>query len=324
MHIIYNQWPQIAKNAYESNTKKLIRKDIKHVVFAGMGGSGSICDLFNSIFSQSKIHVDVVKGYHLPSSTTKNSIVIPISVSGNTVETISVLKEAIPVGCKIIAFSSGGKMEKICQKNHIDFHNIDMIHSPRASFVKYVYSMLKILESIIPIKRSDVYNSISKLNELSLQINSDQISSQNPSLKLAHWITSIPLIYYPWGLHTAAIRFKNSLQENAKIHVMVEDVIEACHNNIVAWENTSDVKPILIRGIDDYKKTKERYEILKKYFLQNNISYYELYSVKGDILSKIVNLVYLLDYVSIYCAILRQTDPTIVSSIDFVKSQLNL
>jgi glucose/mannose-6-phosphate isomerase len=31
------------------------------------------------------------------------------------------------------------------------------------------------------------------------------------------------------GLQAAAIRFKNSLQENAKIHAITEDVIEACH-----------------------------------------------------------------------------------------------
>ena len=139
---------------------------------------------------------------------------------------------------------------------------------------------------------------------------------------MAEWITDIPIIYYPWGLQTAAIRFKNSLQENSKIHVIVEDVIEACHNNIVAWENPSIIQPILVQGMDDYAQTKERWEILKNYFLLNNIPYYEISSVKGTILSKIVNLVYQLDYTSIYHAILHQTDPTTVSSIDFVKEQL--
>jgi len=52
----------------------------------------------------------------------------------------------------------------------------------------------------------------------------------------------IPLIYYPYGLQAAAIRFKNSLQENSKIHVISEDVIETCHNGIVSWESKSNVK----------------------------------------------------------------------------------
>ena len=40
----------------------------------------------------------------------------------------------------------------------------------------------------------------------------------NSSLNLAEWLSNIPLIYYPGGLQSAAIRFKNSLQENSKLH----------------------------------------------------------------------------------------------------------
>ena len=84
-------------------------------------------------------------------------------------------------------------------------------------------------------------------------------------MRLAEWLDDTPVIYYPFGLYAAAVRFKNSLQENAKKHAMIEDVIEACHNGIVAWEKDSNLKPILIRGSDDYIKTKERWNIIKEY-----------------------------------------------------------
>ena len=103
-----------------------------------------------------------------------------------------------------------------------------------------------------------------------------------------------------FGLQAAAIRFKNSLQENAKFHAMAEDVLEASHNGIVSWERSSDVKPVLITGEDDYIKTKERWKILKEYFKINNIEYREILSVNGSILSKLINLIYLLDYSTIY------------------------
>jgi glucose/mannose-6-phosphate isomerase len=130
------------------------------------------------------------------------------------------------------------------------------------------------------------------------------------------------VIYYPWGLHAAAIRFKSSLQENSKMHAMIEDVIETSHNGIVAWEKKHPVKPILIEGIDDYIKTKERWNIIKKYFEENSIDHREIYSVKGSILSKIINLIYLLDYASIYKAVLSETDPSPIHSIDFIKKRL--
>ena len=130
------------------------------------------------------------------------------------------------------------------------------------------------------------------------------------------------MIYYPWGLQAAAIRFKNSLQENAILHVVAEDVIEACHNGIVSWEKRSVVQPILIEGYDDYIKTKERLEILKRYFDENEIDYREVKSTKGSIISKLISLIYFLDYVSIYKAILSGVDPSPVKSSDYIKSSL--
>ena len=154
------------------------------------------------------------------------------------------------------------------------------------------------------------------------EIYSSRLDEKNPSISLAKWIINTPIVYYPWGLQSAAIRFKNSLQENSKIHVITEDVIESCHNGIVSWQKSKDIQPILIRGKDDYIKTKERWEILKEFFEKNNIDYYEIVSNKGNVLSKIINLIYLLDYTSIYHAILNKTDPTPVDAINFVKERL--
>ena len=69
-------------------------------------------------------------------------------------------------------------------------------------------------------------------------------------------------------------------------------------------------------------KTKERWEIIKQYFSENQIDYFSINSIRGNILSKIIHLIYLFDYASIYLAILRKIDPTPVKSIDFIKSKL--
>ena len=131
-----------------------------------------------------------------------------------------------------------------------------------------------------------------------------------------------PLIYYPDGLKAAAIRFKNSLQENSKIHASIEDIIEASHNSISIWENENNFKPILLQGSDDFIKTKERWNIVKEYFAIKNIDYEEISSVEGNIISKLVCLIYLLDYTSIYRAILSEIDPSPVNAINFVKKRL--
>lgn len=321
MYKVYDNWPNIAKSYYEKDFEKVNFTGVEHIVFAGMGGSGALGDIFSAILSKTNIHVNVVKGYNLPKTVNSKTLVVVISISGNTDETLQILDLAHNQDCKLIAFTSGGKMEQICEDQNIQFRKIEEFHSPRASFPSFLYSILNILSPILPIKKNDVLESINKLGDTQKNISSNNISEDNPSLSLAEWINYIPLIYYPWGLQSAAIRFKNALQENSKIHVIIEDIVESCHNGIVAWEKKSDVQPILIKGVDDHIKTNEKNKILKEYFQINNIEFREIKTVEGDILSKIINLVYVLDYCSIFKAILTETDPTPVKSIEFIKNK---
>ncbi len=322
MYKVYDRWSDVASNSYYKKHDPVDYKDIDHIVFAGMGGSGAVGDLFAAILSKANIHVSLVKGYLLPKTVDSNTLVVTVSISGNTVETLTVLNAASKQNCKLIAFSSGGQMEKSCMRKKIEFRKIDLMHSPRASFINYVYSILGTLNSIIPINKHDVSESLLELQKTSKNINSSNLTKTNPSYDLARWISGIPMIYYPWGLQAAAVRFKSSLQENAKSHAIIEDVIEASHNGIVSWEKPSGVKPILLEGYNDYIKTKERWHIVKTFFEKNGVDYKEIKSVKGSILTKLVQLIYLLDYASVYYAILNKTDPSPVKSIDFIKKRL--
>jgi|TARA_B110000495_G_C23040940_1_gene624362 glucose/mannose-6-phosphate isomerase len=322
MYKVYDKWPEIARESFETDHEPVNFSGIDHIVFAGMGGSGAIGDLFSSILSKSDIHVSVIKGYLLPKTVDRNTLVVTTSVSGNTDETFTVLNSAKKKDCNIIAFSSGGKMEKFCGENQIRFRKIPLIHSPRASFINFTYSILNSLNSIIPIKKNEIMESLNGLDIMKKQIYSQNTSDSNPAIKLSNWISSIPIIYYPHGLQSAAIRFKSSLQENTKTHAIIEDVIESCHNGIVSWEKPSNIQPILLQGHEDYIKTKERFVIIKEFFIKNNIDFKEIHSVSGNILTKLISLIYMLDYTSIYKAVLSKTDPSPVLSIDYIKNRL--
>jgi glucose/mannose-6-phosphate isomerase len=322
MHKVYDIWPKIAKESYFSNLDQVEYEKCSHIVFAGMGGSGAIGDIFSAILSKTNTHVTVVKGYHLPKTVTSDSVVVVSSISGNTIETISMLENAILLKSKIIVFSEGGKMQEICKENNIPHRNIKKYHSPRASFTSFLYAMLHVLKPIIPIEENDIIQSINKMEDVSIKINSKEITKENPAIQIAEWIKNIPVIYYPWGLEPVAIRFKNSLQENTKIQAVIEDVIESCHNGIVTWDKHNNFQPILIRGQEDYDKTKERWEILKEFFTEKNINYKQIISEEGNILTKIICLIYLLDYASIYLAIKLETDPTPVNAIEYIKKKL--
>src|SRR5438270_7321870 len=127
MYKIYDNWPKIARVSYQSDLDIIDFRDIDHIVFAGMGGSGALVDIFSAILSKTDIHVAVIKGYHLPKTVDSHTLVVTTSISGDTVETLSVLDSANKSKCKLVAFSSGGKMQEYCSKNKIEHRSISQL-----------------------------------------------------------------------------------------------------------------------------------------------------------------------------------------------------
>jgi glucose/mannose-6-phosphate isomerase len=153
-----------------------------------MGGSGAIGDVMKDILSKENIHVNITKGYILPKTVDSHTLIVVTSVSGNTQETLTILQQAKKSNSKIIAFSSGGKIEEFCNENNVFYQKISMEHSPRASFAKFLFHILNILKNIIPITNEDVFDAIKLLEKTQRQICSENLNSENISLNIAKWI----------------------------------------------------------------------------------------------------------------------------------------
>lgn len=67
---------------------------------------------------------------------------------------------------------------------------------------------------------------------------------------------------------------------------------------------------------------KERFLIIEQFFDDRQIDFLSVTSIVGNILSKIISLIYLFDYASIYRAILSEIDPSPVKSIDYIKRKI--
>ena len=98
-----------------------------------MGGSGIIGEVISDLSDElESLRIDVLKEYHLPKYYTNETLVIGISASGNTEETLSVLSEANKRGFDICTFGSGGLLEKMSKSNpRIRFTRTSMLKVPR-------------------------------------------------------------------------------------------------------------------------------------------------------------------------------------------------
>ena len=88
----YDRWPEIASEAFEKKFEKIQYDNIDHIVFAGMGGSGSIGDTIAAILSKENIHISNVKGFSLPKTVDSKTLVVVTSVSGITKESLEILQ----------------------------------------------------------------------------------------------------------------------------------------------------------------------------------------------------------------------------------------
>ena len=52
MYKIYDKWAEIAQESFESNIIPFNYENVEHIIFAGMGGSGAIGDIFSAILSK--------------------------------------------------------------------------------------------------------------------------------------------------------------------------------------------------------------------------------------------------------------------------------
>lgn len=319
MHRTYEDWPDVAADAYAQDVPSVDLEGINHIAFSGMGGSGIVGDIIAALLSQTAIKTTIIKGYNLPKTVDDSTLVVCCSASGDTAETMSVLRAATQT--RLLGVSSGGQLGRFCTANNIPFVRTRLVHSPRASLPCMLYPILKALDGLLPISKGQIASSIDEIARTKKTISADN-AADNAAMNIANSIDAIPIIYYPHGLLCVATRFKNSLHENAKVHAMIEDVIEACHNNVVAWERTAGVMPVIIRGFGDHEKTMQRWDILKEFFVSKDIRYLEVTGSGQTILARILSLIYMLDYATIFLAARYGQDPSVIAPIDFIKSRL--
>jgi glucose/mannose-6-phosphate isomerase len=98
------QWQQL-EYIYSADLSTIV--DVRNVVLAGMGGSAWPALYLNS-WPGTTVPLEVVRDYDLPSYVGADSLVIASSYSGNTEETLAMLRAAELRGAQVVIFTAGG------------------------------------------------------------------------------------------------------------------------------------------------------------------------------------------------------------------------
>ncbi len=303
------------------------KKKFENIVICGMGGSALpgnllICYLKELISKSefSPIPVYIHRDYNVPPQANQKSLIVSISYSGNTEETISVLKEAIKKELNLVAITSNGKMEEICKENDIPFVKIPSGIQPRTATGYLFSSLIKILENsgLIENKTKSITELGEKLNELNLEKQGKELAKK---LK-----NKIPLVYASNKFKCLARIWKIKFNENSKIPSFYNYFPELNHNEMVGFEDKKRIKNFYVIILKD--KEKDLTKIQKRMKLFANLvkekgAKVEFVDIrKGSFLFKIFSNLLLGDWTSYYLALSYKKDPAPVKIVEEFKKKL--
>lgn len=315
MGLTISKLPQQCREALNLTKDVKIDTKIKNIVVIGMGASGITGRILKDYLG-TKIPIYVVQDFSVPEFVNPYSLVFCISYSGNTAETISAFRTAIRKSAQIIAITSGGKLKELAKKLNKQIIEIPKGIPPRAALGYLFIPMLVVLQNsrIIPDKRDEINKMIDSLMNIKFKEKAQELAAKLQD--------KIPIIYSSNKLKSAALRWKQQFNENSKVHCFCNVFPELDHNEIMGYENLKgDYFVVILKDEDDKVETKERMDITKK-IISEHCPVTEII-VKGDnLLTKIFSAIYLGDLTSFYLALLYNTDPTPVYSIEEIKKEL--
>jgi glucose/mannose-6-phosphate isomerase len=327
LYQIYESWPEHFRLAAKINCKLDHEADFyDSVVLCGMGGSATSCDILNDVLRyHTNLHSIVLRDQQMPLSVDKNSLAMIFSVSGNTQETVSMLERASERDAEIICITSGGRLKEAAEKNGHKTIIIPDISIPRASLPYLLMPGLNVINQFLPeLYRSKASSIHRSLSTISKDIAVSVPDKTNEAKKIANFLLgALAFSFTSPDLISVGNRFKNSLNENAKVHCINESILEASHNEIVPFtfkfRGNISRKVLLLRWIQDRIIVSSRFQKVKHFLRSIDVPFKEIIVNEENLISAIVSSIYLLDRSTIYMAIASAIDPAPTPAIDILK-----
>jgi glucose/mannose-6-phosphate isomerase len=291
--------------------------DYKGLVFTGMGGSGIVGDVLKLFLERDGLTVPVLslRGYELPPYVREGWLLVAISYSGNTEETLSVADEGIKRGLKVVCVSSGGKLKEVAQREGLDFVEVPSNYAPRYAFGFMLSAVMGLFGKKDPIERIRKH-----LEESKGEI-------KETAYRIAQVIQNyIPIVYGTPLTEPIAFRWKTQVNENSKTLCYTATLPELHHNEVVGLDNpiTRNLCHfIILWDPEDHPRVQKRVRITEELFKELGLAPIVLQG-KGDTLEeRLLYLAYIEDWVSFYLAEFYGYDPLPVKVIDRIKGALN-
>ncbi len=290
-------------------------EDLKfsRIVYLGIGGSAIVGDFISALTED--VPVKVHRDYTL-FKVNSDDLVIAVSYSGDTAEIFPTILDALRKERKIVVVSSGGRLVKIAEKKNYPIVLLEPGIPPRYAFPHTFGAVIGLLRTL-NVEIEGFRENIGETVKIHEKVDFKTPINENIAKKIALKIfNNVPVIYGYGKAAPIAYRFKCQLNENSKLFTHFCEVPEALHNDVEGFNE----KTILLapRLSDEPREINEVYRVLSDFLKER---YIELKIDAASIFEEVICLLITVDYVSLYTAVLRNTDPLSLSVIPKLKEK---
>ncbi|MDD2696881.1 MAG: bifunctional phosphoglucose/phosphomannose isomerase [Candidatus Pacebacteria bacterium] len=295
----------------------------ENIIVCGMGGSALPGDILVTL---RPLDVFSYKSYRLPLQAGNESLIICISYSGNTEETLSSFETAVGRNLPVISITTGGKLAELSKKYKVPCVILPPPYvPPRLALGQMFAALLQVLKNH-NLLDDPIINDLLKLGN-SLKPADFELKGK----KIAKEIFGrIPIIYNSRRFRVVGTIWKNSLNETAKILALANYFPELNHNEIVGlWRiNESQISNdkiyvLILRDKESsHPRILKQMEITKNFIEKEGIGV-EFIEIKGkNLLEKFFSTIILGFWTSFWLAMEYKVDPTQIKPIDEFKRKL--
>ncbi len=287
-------------------------------VIAGMGGSGLVAGILRAL--KPELDIAAHHEYGLPTfiDDGERRLLIAVSYSGNTEETVDFLESALKKNLPVAAISTGGELIKIADKNGIPYILLpDEGIQPRMGLGYMLRAALKL------ISEEKLFEETGKLAEA---LKPEEYESRGRELagKLGG---CVPIIYSSRRNQTVAYNWKIKFNETAKIPAFYNVFPELNHNEMNGFDindETRDLFPnarvLILKDDEDHKRILRRMDVLEGIYKKRGIAVDVIEIEGGDRMEKIFNTLILADWAAYHLALHYKNEPEQVPMVEEFKN----
>ncbi|HET9417476.1 MAG TPA: bifunctional phosphoglucose/phosphomannose isomerase [Candidatus Limnocylindria bacterium] len=303
--------------------------DVDAVVVLAMGGSAIGAELVAAAAGERlRVPLIVHRDYGLPAGAGERTLIVAASHSGETAETLSGFAAARQRGLPTAVITTGGRLASAAQEGGLPLLRYQLGGQPRAAIGFGVGLVHELLSRMGLIGDPDsLASAVSALEPVMERMAPSVPTDANPAKQLAWAMFGRMPIVYGHGLMSAvAHRWKTQFNENAKAWAAWEPMPEANHNAIEGSLNPRELGDapyiVQLRDPEEPAEIGERYRVVEELLGERATNRSEVVAEGPNPLARVLTTVAYGDFVSVYLAILYQTDPTPVTLLAMLKERL--